>query len=177
MKIVFYFTLITLFIFACQKEKSISINPEVIAFVEKYNEQIKQEPFAKKEKYIIAVYVENIVDTVKINTNVVLNWESLIAMGKPSFEYTIEETKVYIYLPQNDYLFQSKEDIKFDPTYFKKNDTLSIHCMIPNLTLKRFQKDSIVTYEGYNSPTFIKLAPPPPPPPKREVKFEPVQIY
>lgn len=172
----FYILIIGLLLSSCSKEEKQKsrLNPEIMNFVRKYEQIIKDEKiFKNDEKYIICAYVENSVDTIKINVDAIHSWEALRNLGEPIEEDSVGKTKVYIYAPQLQYLFADNKKVKFDSKYFLGNDTLSLRCMITNLTLKKFGKDSVVTYEAYNSPIFIKLAPPPPP---KSVKFEPIKI-
>jgi hypothetical protein len=171
----FYILIIGLLLLSCSKEEKQKsrLNPEIMNFVKKYEQFLKKEKLFEREKYIICAYVENSVDTIKVNVDAIHSWEALMKLGQPIEEDSVGKTKVYIYAPQLQYLFADNKKVKFDSKYFLGNDTLSLHCMILNLTLKKFGKDSVVTYEAYNSPIFIKLAPPPPPKP---VKFEPIKI-
>lgn len=171
----FYILIIGLLLLSCSKEEKQKsrLNPEIMNFVKKYEQFLKKEKLFEREKYIICAYVENSVDTIKVNVDTIHSWEDLMKLGEPIEEDSVGKTKVYIYAPQVQYMFTDNKKVKFDSKYFLGNDTISLYCMIPNLTLKKYGKDSVVTYEAYNSPIFIKLAPPPPPKP---VKFEPIKI-
>ena len=160
------YSILLLSCFSCQKEKppSSPLNPEIMAFVKSYNDLLVREDLLQKKRYAIFVHVENRFDTIKIYVEPLNNYNWVIKLGEPTFEDNVGKRRVYIYAPQFQYLFPNRQKVKIDPTYFSKTDTI-IGCMIPNLTLKRYEKDSIVGYTDlFDSPISRKLVPPPPPP-------------
>lgn len=164
------------FLSACQKKAdnlASTLNPEIMNFVKKYNDILVREDLLQKKRYAICVHVENRFDTVKVYVTPIVNFNDMLKIGTPTFEDSVDKRKVYIYVPQLQYLYSNMQKVKLDPFYFSKIDTLT-GCMIPSLTLKRFGKDSTVKYtELYDSPIMRTLLPTPPP---REMKFIPPTI-
>jgi len=176
MKKVVYFFVVLILLSACQKKADnlrSTLNPEIMNFVKKYNDILVREDLLQKKRYAICVHVENRFDTVKVYVTPIVNFNDMLKIGNPTFEDSVGKRKVYIYVPQLQYLYSNMQKVKLDSFYFSKIDTLT-GCMIPSLILKRFGKDSTVKYtELYDSPIMRTLLPPPPP---REIKFIPPTI-
>lgn len=170
-----YFVLTLFILSACQQDvkKEVNpLNPEIMNFVRKYNDLLVKEDLLQEKRYAICVHVENRFDTIKIYVCPWTNYNWVKKLGEPTFEDSVGKRKVYLYFPQLEYLYPNRPKVKLDPSYFSKTDTL-MGCMIPNLTFKRYGKDSIVSFtELQDSPIMAKLIPPPSP----NVEFVPMKI-